>query len=144
MDVSSHPESKKGLAWFAYNRNEVSSQEHSMQAPIWDRLLETCSHNDASDLLLVPGSPPLIRLKEEWRVLSLPPLEMDQIRSMVEERMSGCSVAAKDGSIWWDIQHSDGSIFRISAFGYPETKVLLMARLPSKGSEVKRVSVRLT
>jgi hypothetical protein len=95
----------------------------------WDRLLETC-YQRGSDLLFVPGNPILVRSPRPWQSLQLPALSPHDVRTMAAERVSATHVAV-DGYAVQDFWYGDAAQFRATAFGYPETTVLLVSRLRS-------------
>jgi Tfp pilus assembly pilus retraction ATPase PilT len=98
----------------------------------WDRLLETCCKREATDLLLAEGSPPLIRIRDSWRSLQIPPLKLDDIRRLLAEQPKREPDFVVDGyacfTLWYK---EDNKVwFRIMAFGYPETKMLVVSHCP--------------
>jgi hypothetical protein len=100
----------------------------------WDRLLETC-HKQGTDLLFVPGSPPLVRTASQWRALELPPLIPEEIRSLATEALKGAPHAETNGYSYCDFWYGDVEYFRAVAFGFPETTVFMVARLPKPRPE---------
>ena len=98
-----------------------------MPRPAWDRLLLTYVHNDASDMLLVPGSPPILRLAKQWRALQIPPLEPADVTEMTDELLPVMD-GESDGYAYGHVWYSDVAYFRGLAFGYPQTKLLVLTR----------------
>jgi Tfp pilus assembly pilus retraction ATPase PilT len=100
----------------------------------WDRLLETCYRRNASDILLSPGSPPMIRLSESWRTLQAPPVDTAAIQALVAERFVTAPDGEHDGYAYSDFAYKGMRRFRAMAFGYPATFLLLIARYPAEDS----------
>lgn len=98
----------------------------------WDRLLETCCRRDATDLLLIAGSPPMIRLRELWRALQVPPLDIAALQVLADERFGTRPDGEGDGYAYSDFRH-DEARFRAMAFGHPDTRVLLVSKYPGDG-----------
>jgi Tfp pilus assembly pilus retraction ATPase PilT len=96
----------------------------------WDRLLETCIRKHATDLLLSPGSPPMVRLRESWRALQIRTLDAATVRAMANERMGTAPDGEADGYAYSDSRYGDIARFRAMAFGYPNTTSLLIAMFP--------------
>jgi hypothetical protein len=95
----------------------------------WDRLLETCHTNDADLALLVPGSPPLIRIADSWRALQVPALTSDEIVDLAAQQLHPKPDAqTDDGYAYSDFQYRDVALFRAMAFGFPQTKLLVLSR----------------
>ncbi len=101
----------------------------------WDRLLETWVRRNATDILLSPGTSPLIRLADSWRPLQVPPVDVETIRALASEQLGENPAGREDGYSYSDFGHGDVARFRATAFGYPATNVLLIARYPSDGSD---------
>ena len=101
-----------------------------MAALVWDRLLETLSRNNGTNLLLVPGSPPMLQIAQQMQALSVPPLSESDVLALAEEMLSKKVSGTADGYTWLDFNflHDAGTWFRIMAFGYPDTKVVMVTR----------------
>ena len=99
-----------------------------MAALKWDRLFETCVKRNATDALLLIGSPPLLRLHENWRSLQTEPLTASDLRTMVVEIMKPKPVGEADGYSYIDVRYSDLAGFRVMAFGYPDVTALVVSR----------------
>jgi hypothetical protein len=97
----------------------------------WDRLLET-AHVHKADLLLVPGSPPLLRMPSHLRSLSVPVLDDQDVISLAREMFSTGASGDGDGYTWFDSRylHDTNDWFRLMAFGYPQTKFLMVIHIP--------------
>jgi hypothetical protein len=103
-----------------------------MDSTLWNRLLET-SRNHGGDLLLVPGSPPLVRTGDDWRALMLPPLYPADVQAHATDCLDGAGTLSDDGYTYRDFPYARGTDtldFRARAFAYPNTSVLLVSRLP--------------
>jgi Tfp pilus assembly pilus retraction ATPase PilT len=98
---------------------------------VWDRLLETALRRGATDLLLVPGSPPMLRTAEDIRAMNVPPLTDERIGELAEEMMSKKISGIADGYAFLDFRylHDADAWFRVMAFGYPHTKLVVVMRL---------------
>src|SRR5687768_18597580 len=102
----------------------------NMAALLLDRLLETCYRRRAYDLLVAPGCAPLLRLASGWHPLQLSPPREEDIRSLVDEGMTGHELVTAEGYSFLDFTYG-GDHFRMLAFGYPNTKfIMIMRRLP--------------
>ena len=101
-----------------------------MAALVWDRLLETLSKHSGTNLLLVPGSPPMLQIAQQMQALSVPPLSEEDVQLLAEEMLSKKVSGTADGYAWLDFNflHDAGAWFRIMAFGYPDTKVVMVTR----------------
>jgi Tfp pilus assembly ATPase PilU len=99
-----------------------------MAAIAWDRLLETYYKRGASLALLVQGSPPLLRIGQEWRSLQVPPLTRDSIHALVAERMGKQPPEIIDGYACCDFWYGEIGFFRAMAFGYPDTTTLVVSQ----------------
>lgn len=73
----------------------------------WGRLLETC-RQQGTDLLFVPGSPPMVRTPTDWRSLQRPPLSTDDVRSMAVECLAGADRVDADGYGYCDFPWGEG------------------------------------
>ena len=102
-----------------------------MAAVQWDRLLETCYRRGGTDLLLTPGSSPMIRLADAWHDLQAPILEREEVEVAAREKIAEPDGKA-DGYAYSDICHSRAGKFRVTAFGYPQAKLLLVTRYPDQ------------
>src|SRR4051812_29013684 len=98
----------------------------------WDRMLETCYRQDATDLLFVPGPPPMVRLRTSWRALELPPVDAAAVQALANERIGAEPDGRADGYAYSDFSYGDVIRFRAMAFGYPFTDVLVIARRPTE------------
>ena len=94
----------------------------------WDRLLETYCRRDASVMLFVPGSPPILHIGQDWRPLQVPPLEAADVVEMAAERMSPAPDGEAAGYAYSDFWYGDVAYFRAMAFGHPETRLLVVSR----------------
>jgi hypothetical protein len=97
----------------------------------WDRLLETCYRQNATDLLLIAGSPVMIRLVESWRSLQTDTLIPADIVAMAAERIGPGPHSTQDGYVFADFSYKNVA-FRAKAFGFPETVMVLIVRYPSR------------
>jgi hypothetical protein len=97
----------------------------------WDRLLETCHRHGAGDLLLTPGSPPMIHLHEGWRALHTPAIDVGAVRTLADDRLGATPDAEVDGYAYSDFRYGEAGMFRAMAFGFPNTTVLLVTRFRS-------------
>src|SRR4051794_34197563 len=102
-----------------------SANENSM-AIAWDRLLETVRRREADVALLVPGSPPLIRVGETWRALQLPPTTAEEVVALATERMTPAPQGTGEGYAYADFWFGDVAFFRVMAFGFPGTHLLVV------------------
>ena len=103
-----------------------------MDPTLWNRLLET-SRNHGGDLLLIPGSPPLVRTGDDWRALMLPPLSPADVQALATDCLSDVATTSDDGFTYRDFPCGAGPDtihFRARAFAYPNTSVLLVGRIP--------------
>jgi len=96
----------------------------------WDRLLETCCRRNATDILLCPGTSPMIRLTQSWRWLQVPPVDAATIQALASERIEEHTAAHEAGYCYADFNYGDTARFRAIAFGYPATNALLISRHP--------------
>ena len=96
----------------------------------WDRLLETCCRRDADVALLVPGSPPLIRVGKYWRSLDVPPLLPQDVVAMAAERLRPKPEGEVAGYAYSEFWYGDEEFFCAMAFGFPETRLLVVSRSP--------------
>ena len=103
-----------------------------MASLAWDRLLETCCNRQGTDLLFVEGSPPLMRVSDSWRTLQVPPLKIEDIRRLLTEQPKREPDFVADGyacfTFWYREENREW--FRVMAFGYPETKMLIASHCP--------------
>lgn len=91
----------------------------------WDRLLETCCRRDATDIMLIPGSPPLIRMAEAWRALRAETVHLHDAVSLAAERFGAESDGERDGYAYISFAFGDLGRFRAMAFGYPQRRCCL-------------------
>ena len=101
----------------------------------WDRLLESCYRRNASDILLSPGVSPMIRLAESWRALQVAPFDAATIQALAHEQLGENPAGREEGYSYADLAYGNAGRFRVTAFGYPATSVLLISRCPSDGSD---------
>ena len=98
----------------------------------WDRLLLAYVRNNADVLLLVPGSPPILRIGEEWRALQLPPLEPADVSGMTDELLA-VTEGQGGGYAYGHVWYGDVAYFYALAFGYPQTTLLVLSRQEPDG-----------
>jgi Tfp pilus assembly pilus retraction ATPase PilT len=95
-----------------------------------DRLLETCCRNDgATDMLLLAGSRPLIRINEVWRVVQVEPLQPEDVQLLVKDRFRTSPLGEIDGYTVTDFWFGKVARFRAMAIGFPNTTALILSRL---------------
>jgi Tfp pilus assembly pilus retraction ATPase PilT len=95
----------------------------------WDRLLETCFKQGATDILLAPDCPPLLRIAIQWRAIHLDePLTRADLVALAKERLGPKPGGETDDYTFSDFAYGNVARFRAMAFGYPETALLLIAR----------------
>lgn len=102
----------------------------------WDRLLETCN-NRGSDILLAPGSKPLIRVPGSWTNLELGALlRPKDIRNMANELFQQRQPdGVLDNWAYFNVAYGENyAWFRVFAFGFPKTSMLIISRCPSDPS----------
>jgi hypothetical protein len=92
----------------------------------WDRLLETCYRREAELAVLVPGSPPLVRVGDTFRALQVPPLTVKDLEEMVRERLGETPELNSDGYAHGDFWYGDLVFYRVLAFGFPNTRALVL------------------
>jgi hypothetical protein len=93
----------------------------------WERLLETCYHRQAGVAMLVPGSPPVIRIGDTFRSLRLPPLEASELEAFVKDRLSETpNVNSEDGYAYGDFEYDNRMTYRVMAFAFPKTRALVV------------------
>jgi hypothetical protein len=100
-----------------------------MASIAWDRLLETVHQRGAILALLNPGSPPVLRIGDGWRALSVPPLTHDDITALTAERFAGNDdhVKLTDGYAVCDFRFGTVAFFQVMAFGYPDVTSLVVS-----------------
>ena len=94
----------------------------------WERMLDTCLTRDATDLLLTLNSPPMIRLGGAWRPLQTAPLNETEIERLASERLSTQPQVESERYVFSDFTHGEAAHFRLMAFGYPKSRMLLVSR----------------
>ena len=94
----------------------------------WDRLLETCYRQGAEVAVLVPGSPPLVRVGEVFRALQVPPLTEQDLEDMVRQLPGGAPTLEGDGYLYLDFWYGKLAYYRAMAFGFPNTRALVLNR----------------
>jgi Tfp pilus assembly pilus retraction ATPase PilT len=98
----------------------------------WDRVLETCVRNDGEAIVLVPGAEPLLRVWNGLRALQVPPLEREQLSTLLgeiypsehEER------STEFGHLAFDLRYGSDYQFRVAVFGGRPPAAMLLARVP--------------
>jgi Tfp pilus assembly pilus retraction ATPase PilT len=88
-------------------------------------------------MLLAPGSPPMLRLDDAWRALQLSPLQAEDVISMAAAQLSPKPQGEKDGYAYCDFSYGDVRVafYRAMAFGFPETRFLMVSRTPPSGPQ---------
>jgi hypothetical protein len=109
-------------------RQSAVEHEEFMPSVPWDRLLETCYKREAEVAVLVPGSPPLVWVGDTFRALQVPPLTVEDLDEMVEERLGEAPEFNADGYAYVDFWYGDVVFYRVMAFGFPSTKALVLSR----------------
>ena len=94
----------------------------------WDRLLETCYKHGVEVAILMPGSPPLLRVGNAFRSLSVPPLDVSDVAAMASEQLAKAPEYNADGYAYLDFWYGKVAYFRLMAFGYPDTKAMVLSR----------------
>jgi Tfp pilus assembly pilus retraction ATPase PilT len=101
-----------------------------MGALQWDRMLETCHKRNGSELLLFPGSPPMIRMRRNWRAMDVPPIDAPTLQALAQELIGKKPDGQADGYTYSEFGYGDMRRLRAMAFGYPDTRLLIVARFP--------------
>jgi len=105
----------------------------------WDRLLNTTYLRNAEELLLISGSPPLLRMPDRLRALALPALDQSEVASLTAEMLADRSTPSEAGYASFEFRYvHDGdrtAWFRATAFGYPNTQLLLVTRILDSTAE---------
>ncbi len=101
----------------------------------WDRLLETCIQRKATDILLVPGSPPLLRVNDKWRPLVTPDLKPDALAELAAAKLGPEPTAREFGYFYVDFTFHDSTRFRLMTFGHPTPTLLVVSRYPEDGHD---------
>ena len=103
----------------------------------WDRIIETSFKYDG-DILLVAGSPPLLRMGGGLAPLQLPPLDVHDLDEMAHTFTAPPAVTKEsdrypyyqaDGYKYLDVTYRDGQIFRAAVFGDPSPFLIVLMRL---------------
>jgi hypothetical protein len=81
--------------------------EELVPSVAWDRLLETCYRRQADVAVLVPGSPPLVRVGDTFRPLQIPPLNVHDLEAMVKERLGDTPELNADGYAYGDFWYGN-------------------------------------
>jgi hypothetical protein len=97
-----------------------------MAAVAWDRLLETCYRRTASVALLIPHSPPIFRVEDEWRALQIPAVEEGELAELTSKFRD--PDGRSEGHAYWFFWYGDVAFFHVMAFGYPDTAALVLSR----------------
>ena len=79
-------------------------------------------------MLLVPGSPPILHIGQDWRQLQVPPLEAADVAEMAAERISSAPDGEAYGYVYTYFWYGDVAYFRAMAFGHPQTRLLVISR----------------
>ena len=99
-----------------------------------DRLLETTVKNNATDLHLVVGRPPTLRIRSNFRELPTKPLEpedtMALMKSITPERIQ--QEWEESGGGDFGFAYQDVARFRVSIFKQKGFASLVLRRLPTK------------
>jgi twitching motility protein PilT len=97
-----------------------------------ERYLEALSERAGSDLLLQPGSPPMIRVEGSLMALEHPDLSSEFTRAVVAELVTPEMLRSLDAGRQLDfaIQWRDGSRLRANAFYQRDTISVAMRMLP--------------
>ena len=108
----------------------------------WDRLLET-SAKQGGDILLIAGSPPLLRMGGGLAPLQVPPLDVHDLDEMahtftappaVTEEANRYQYHQADGYKYLDVTYRDGQVFRAAVFGQPSPSLIVLMRLQAPRS----------
>ncbi len=99
-----------------------------MPSVAWDRLLETCYRQGAEVAVLVPGSPPLVRVGDTFRALQVPPLAVQDLEDMARELLGDAVKSDADGYSYVDFWYGTLAFYRAMAFGFPSTRALVLSR----------------
>src|ERR1700685_1247747 len=99
-----------------------------------DRLLETCVRRGASDLHLVVGKPPVLRLHGHMRELQTKVLDPDDtmalLKSITPERIQ--QEFEETGSGDFGFAFGNDTRFRVSVFKQKGSASLVLRRIPNK------------
>jgi Tfp pilus assembly pilus retraction ATPase PilT len=121
------------------NHSWGGSRHEALRLPFmtqiqWDRLLATAAVRGASDILLSPGVEPMIRRSDSWQPLQTSPVEATALQAIVDAHLGPKPDGQAEQYAYWDFRFGDDAVrFRAYAFGYPATRLLLIARLPASG-----------
>jgi hypothetical protein len=88
----------------------------------------TCCRQNAVDVLLVPGSPPMIRLATSWRALAAPALKSSDIQAFAKGQFGDKQPQEVYGYASIDFPYGDVAMFHMMAFGYPSTNLVVLTR----------------
>ena len=105
-----------------------------MPVVAWDRLLETCYRQGVEVAILMPGSPPLLRVGNTFRSLSVPALDVSDIAAMASEQLANAPEYIADDYRYVDFWYGNVAYFRVMVFGYPNTKALVLSRCTPPGA----------
>ena len=83
-------------------------------------------------MLLAPGAPPMIQIDGLWRSMSTEMLTPADLVALGNERLGLKPDGITNGYAYLDFSYGDVARFRVMAFGYPRTTLLLLARWPEK------------
>lgn len=75
--------------------------------------------------LLIPGSPPSLRIAQEWRPLITPALLRLDVDALVAQQFE--EPHFEEGYAYVDFWYGDVRYFRAMAFGYPQTTSLVIS-----------------
>jgi hypothetical protein len=78
--------------------------------------------------VLVPGSPPLVRVGDTFRALQVPPLAVQDLEDMARELLGDAVKSDADGYSYVDFWYGTLAFYRAMAFGFPSTRALVLSR----------------
>ena len=99
-----------------------------MATMAWDRLMETCVRNRGTDIVLIPGMPPFVRMQAGLRQLMVEPVSAVDIAQMLLE-LSPPDQLSPEGYLDFCTPYR-GDQFRVASFGIPEPRCTILALLP--------------
>jgi Tfp pilus assembly pilus retraction ATPase PilT len=99
-----------------------------MAALAWDRIMETCVRNRGTDIVLVPGMPPFVRLEGGLRALSVEPVSASDIAQMLLE-LKPPDQLNPDGYLDFFTPYR-ADCFRVASFGIPSPHCMILALQP--------------
>ena len=103
----------------------------------WNRLMQTCVNRKGSDILLIAGMRPFLRIpKLGLSEFQVAPITAEEIATLLSELSKWQKEKRKDGLSQFDVPFQKPTWFRVVSFGgaNPQMAIAMLMKAPMKAT----------